>query len=441
MKFYYRISELELLAKLQKQSEDSSKMVVLLGRRRVGKTLLALESVKGKKFLYLFIAKKSEVLLCEQFVKEIKQKLAIPIFGKIEYFKDIFEILMQYAKENKLTVIIDEFQEFYSVNPSVYSDIQRVWDLNKNESQMTLIFIGSVFSLMSRIFEGQKEPLCGRADSIIHLRPFSVSQMQGILKDNNIKELKSLFELYVLTGGMPKYIDLLLSNGCRDLLTSLDYMLAENSLFLTEGRNQLIEEFGKDYTTYFSILELISRGKTGSGEIESVLQVNVSAYLSKLEKIYHVISSVKPIDAKPNAKLQKYFIKDNFLQFWFRYFHQNRDAIEMQNFDYIKKHIEKSFSSYSGRILERFFIDLLRESKKYNRIGSYWERGHKNEIDIVAINDLEKRILLVEVKQDERRNSLGRLEHRAVKLLKRYPDYEVTYHLLSLEDAHEMLAH
>ncbi len=440
MKFYHRVSELELLTKLEKQSKQNSKMAVILGKRRIGKTSLALESVKNQRFVYLFIAKKSETLLCEQFSKEIERVLDVQLIGKLETFKDIFAWLIHYAKENPITVIIDEFQEFYAINPSVYSDIQCIWDLNKATSKMRLLFIGSIYPLMSKIFENQKEPLFRRADNIIKLNPFSISQIQNILQDNSINDLKNLFEFYLLTGGMPKYLDLLITNQCHNLDSCLDYMLSKDSPFLNEGRNQLIEEFGGNYATYFSILELISRGKTSSSEIESILQKNVSAYLANLEKVYNIITSFKPIDAKPNSRLQKYFINDNFLQFCFHYFHNNRDAIEMQNFNYIKQQIESSISTYSGRILERFFVAILKESQQYNRIGSYWERGHKNEIDIVAINDAEKRILLAEVKMNAKRNSIDRLEHRAIKLLRQYHDYEVSYQLLSLEDAKSLLA-
>ena len=439
MKFYFRDEILQQLEALHKQSETSAKMVVLLGRRLVGKTSLSLEFVKDKAFVYLFVAKKSETLLCEGFVDTIRGALGIPIHGKVETFKEIFTILLEYTKTNPLTLIVDEFQEFFNINPSVYSEIQGLWDIYKNNSRLNVIFIGSVYFLMHKIFENEKEPLFGRADRIICLRPFSISQMQAILQDYGVQKLERLFEFYVLTGCVPKYLDLLLTNKCYDLDSILDFMLKENSSFLNEGRNQLIEEFGKDYTTYFSILELISRGKTSRSEIHSIIHKNVGAYLEKLENDYNVIQKFKPIDARPNSKLVKYQITDNFLRFWFRFFHRNRGAIEIHNYAYVKKIIKRDFSSYSGRILEKLFFELLAETKRFNRIGTYWGRGHKDEIDIVAINDLEKIIVVAEVKTNSRRNSQARLEHRAARLLENYPDYDVEYLRLSLVDAEQYL--
>ena len=162
-------------------------------------------------------------------------------------------------------------------------------------------------------------------------------------------------------------------------------------------------EFGKEYMIYFSALELISSGKTSSSEIESVINKNITAYLDKLNSTYSVIQKIKPMDAKPYSKLQKYQFIDNFLQFEFRFFHRNRDAIEIRNFDFIKTLIKRFYDGYKGRLLEKFFYDLMALTGKYNRIACYWERGHVNEIDLVAVNDLEKTLLLAEVKLNKRK--------------------------------------
>jgi len=111
----------------------------------------------------------------------------------------------------------------------------------------------------------------------------------------------------------------------------------------------------------------------------------------------------------------------------------------MGNYQYVIDLIKTNFPTYSGRLLENFFVDLMAATHKFNRIGSYWERGHKNEIDIIAINDQEKKIVLAEVKTNKRRNSAARLEQRATQLLRQYHDYEIEYRLLSLEQAQDYL--
>src|SRR5690606_20979930 len=102
--------------------------------------------------------------------------------------------------------------------------------------------------MMSRIFENAKEPLFGRATHRIYLKAFDIATIKEILKDyapNYIQE--DVFALYLFTGGVAKYIELLVQAGAFTLETMLNEIVAENSLFLEEGRNVLIDEFGKDY--------------------------------------------------------------------------------------------------------------------------------------------------------------------------------------------------
>ena len=149
MQFYNRKQELDILAKLRQQTVQTARMTVLTGRRRVGKTKLALEFAKNHKHLYFFIAKKTERLLCQDFLAEIKKVFSVPIIGEIRSFKDIFALLLELSKNEQFTLILDEFQEFHTINTAIYSEIQHLWDINKDQSQLNLICIGSVYSLIN----------------------------------------------------------------------------------------------------------------------------------------------------------------------------------------------------------------------------------------------------------------------------------------------------
>ena len=196
MKFYNRKNELAELTKLYDQANTSAKLTVITGRRRVGKTMLALEFARKHKHLYLFVSKKSEHLLCMEYLEEIRKYFSIPVIGEIKTFKEIFMLLIEFARKERFTLIIDEFQEFYNINPSVYSDIQHLWDVNKSSCRLNLICIGSVYSLMHRIFEESKEPLFGRADRILFLRPFSIRDMYAVLKDHGHTDGQDAFRLF-----------------------------------------------------------------------------------------------------------------------------------------------------------------------------------------------------------------------------------------------------
>lgn len=435
MKFYDREEELAELATLHDQASSAGRMTVLTGRRRVGKTVLALESAKSARYLYLFVSRKAEALLCEEYLGEIRRLFPLPVFGEIRHFRDIFALLIELARNERLTLIIDEFQEFFAINPAVYSELQNLWDRNKASCKLNLICIGSVHSLMYRIFQDAKEPLFGRADRIIFLKPFSIQTIFAILKDHGHQDLSTLFDCYAVTGGLPKHLELLAENQALSKEAMLDFILKPYSPFLTEGKSQLVEEFGRDYGTYFSILELIASGKTARSEIESVLEIHTGAYLARLENEYALIGRHVPMTAKPGGRLQKYFIRDNFLDFWFRFIHRNNSAVETGNFGYLREVIERDYATWSGRLLERFFRDLLAATGRYNKIGSYWERGNRNEIDLVAVNDLDKRLMIAEIKRNKERISLTGLEAKARQLLENYRGYEVEYCALGVEDA------
>ena len=438
MKFYNREDELKILKRANELKEKHAVMTMLIGRRRVGKTTLALQPFSAQKMLYFFVSKKNEVLLCEEFSQEIEAKLGVKLFGEIRKFEHLFAYLLELAKTNSFTLVIDEFQEFYKRNESIYSSIQKLWDLHKDHAHLHLIACGSVYSLMKKIYEDKKEPLFGRADFKIDLKPLKVSVLKEILHDYDAYTPMQLLDFYVLTGGIAKYIELFVLYESLDEKSMIDEIISPNSLFLDEGKNRLIEEFGKEYGTYFSILTLIASSKTSKTEIESILEKNISGHLSRLENDYSIIRSIKPMGAKENAKVQKYEIVDNFLAFWFRFIYKYKSIIEAEGYARLREIIYRDFSTFKGKFLEKLFRELLKEKGIYTSIGNYWERGNQNEIDIVAVDEIDKKLLLCEVKLSPKRLNYNALVKKSVNLLEKYKGYEVEYRLLSVEDIDKM---
>jgi hypothetical protein len=435
MKFYNREKEIQLLKKIEILSKTAAQLTFVTGRRRVGKTALLHQSFDGQQYLYFFIAKKNETLLCEELTETIKQALQIEQLETFRSFPKLFGYLMELSKERHFTLIIDEFQEFYSVNPSVFSDMQNLWDRYKAKSHINLICCGSVYTLMSKIFTDRKEPLYGRANHHLKVEPFNVKTQAEILYDYNKNyTADDLLTLYILTGGIPKYLELFITVEPLDKEGMLNHFFSYNSIFLEEGKNLLVDEFGKDYGNYFSILSLIAGSKTSRPEIESVLNISVGGYLDKLEEDFQLISKTRPIFAAPGSRAIKYHIKDNFLNFWFRFVYKYKSAVEINNLSYILQIVNRDFDTFSGKLLEKYFIDKLKISEKYSEIGTYWESGNQNEIDIVAMNSLEKRIDFYEVKRQKQALRLQLLEKKAEKIVQKFPDYSFGYYGLSLED-------
>ncbi len=434
MKFYNRIQELEILGRTWEQSKQSACFTVMVGRRRIGKTSLLLESVKGTKYLYLFVSRTSEPLLCEQFQKDAAQALGIQIFGTITRFRDLFEQLLIFGTKEHYTLIIDEFQEFANVNSSIFSEIQNLWDQYKGRAKINFIASGSIYSMMMKIFENRKEPLFGRLTSKITLQPFSVRVIKEILNDYNPKYTsEDLLCLYMLTGGVPKYIALLMEAEATKKNKMLDMVTSPDSPFIGEGKDLLVSEFGKEYGTYFSILQLIASGKNTQSEIDSVIGKNTGAYLANLEREYSLITKNRPMFSKPESRKNRWSLNDNYLRFWFRFIFPNQSLIEMGKYDMLREVIDRGYEQYSGLILEKYFRAKIAEEKRITDIGSYWDNKGENEIDVIAINDLDKTAIAAEVKRNSNKIDMDILQSK-VHSVKELAKYEIELQGLSLEN-------
>lgn len=229
-----------------------------------------------------FYNREKELKNLQGIEKLSQNSLDIKILGEFKKFSTLFEYIMQISQSMSFTLIIDEFQEFLSINNTIYSDMQNIWDSYKDSTKLNLVLSGSIYSLMKKIFEDKKEPLFGRANNKINLKTFDINTLKEILKEHypNFTN-EDLLSFYTLTGGVAKYVEIFVEKNAFTLETQLNLIFDEHSLFLEEGKNLLIEEFGKEYTTYFSILSLISNSKTSRGEIESILERNIGTYWEK----------------------------------------------------------------------------------------------------------------------------------------------------------------
>ena len=254
--------------------------------------------------------------------------------------------------------------------------------------------------MMTKIFRDKKEPLYNRQTRFMSVKPFTPAVLKEIMAEYNPDYTpEDLLALYSFTGGVAKYVQLLIDAGATTKTRMLNQIIKSDSVFLGEGKAILIDEFGKDYGIYFSILSAIARGKTSRSEIENTVGREIGGYLTKLENEYEVISKRQPIFEKSTTKNVRYTIVDNFFTFWFRFIYKYNYMLEIENYDALKTIINRDYETFSGLMLERYFKRVLIESKKYTRIGSWWDRKGENEIDIVAENELEGQAIFIEVKR------------------------------------------
>lgn len=438
MKFFGRHNEIKELQETRRLSLQTARFTIVTGRRRSGKTSLLIKAYEDvQDMLYFFVARKTEAELCKDFVEEITSKLQLPILGEVVRFADIFKYLLQLSKNRPLTLIIDEFQDFKRVNPSVFSDMQKIWDLNKQEAHINLVVCGSVYSLMNVIFKNNKQPLYGRQTGEIKVTPFPPSVVKEILSSyNSAYTNEDLLALYGYTGGVAEYVEMMMDAGAMTKEQMTEKFVAKNSYFIYEGKNMLIEELGKDYARYFEILQLIASGYTTRGEIESIMKIEIAGYLAKLENDYCLISRYTPMFQKANRNIH-YQIEDNFLRVWFRYIYKYGYMIEVGANKKLKMLMDKDYTTYTGKVLERYFLAKMIESEEYTQIASWWDRKGENEIDLIAADELEQKVTFYEVKRQAKDINLGILKDKAEHFFQatgKFKKYDIGYQGLSMED-------
>lgn len=413
MRFFDRQAEIAELHEITVRSAEVSQFTVVTGRRRVGKTSLVLKALEEDDYIYLFVERKSEKDLCATFVREINEKLGEVVFGEPTRFEEIFGALMKIAKVRHLNVIIDEFQEFKKINAAIFTSIQKIWDLNKNDARINLIVTGSVNTLMVKLFRNKKAPLYGRETSFMVVEPFTTDVLKEILAEYYPKFTKEdLLALWTFTGGVAKYIELLIDSKCYTKDAMINSIVKPNSVFLDEGKAVLVEEFDKEYGVYFSILSAIARGLTERNQIEQTVGRQIGGYLARLESDYALIRKHQPLFAKPSSKSVHYELHDNFLIFWFRYLYRYSYILEIKGFEQLRTIISRDYPVLSGHALEEYFRQKEAEAGRWTRIGSWWDRKGGNEVDLLAENELTGEYMIAEIKRQKGKIDLGLLEEK-----------------------------
>lgn len=440
MRFFDRELEFEKLREIDELSHDVAQFTIITGRRRIGKTALVKKFYEDKTLLYFFVARKAETDLCGIFSEEIKAKLHVPMIDGTGFnFAALFKFIMQLSQNQHVTLFIDEFQDFFRVNPSIYSDMQNIWDSYKDNARIHLIVAGSVNTLMNKIFRDKKEPLFGRQTGTMHIRPFRPSVLKEIMSEYCPGYKNSdLLALYTLTGGVAKYVEILIDHKKFTERTMLNMFFERDSYFLSEGKNMLVDEFGKDYGVYFSILTLISQGRNTRAELENILGVKeLSGYLKNLNEEYGLIRKQQPLYEKSTNKNVHYTIEDQFLMFWFRFVYKYSHVIEAGSNERLKSIAERDFATVSGKSLEHYFLEVMKEKACYTRLGYWHDRKGENEIDIIVEDEVDGKVEFFEVKRQSKNFDENQLKSKAASFMKSvggFEGYEVSYKGLSIDD-------
>ena len=438
MRFFDRKNEIAYLRSERARQDCGARMTIVSGRRRIGKTQLIKRAMEDEPYLYFLVTRRSEADQCQDFLERARESLGISVYGQGMRFGQLFKILMQESLKRPFTLVIDELQEFTFVEPGIFGEIQEHWDAYHAESKMNLIVCGSVNTLMNKLFFEDGQPLYGRSTSHMKLEPFSLPVMKSILREYNPDATsEDILALWTFTGGVARYVEELMDRGDVTKERMIGGIMREHSYFFDEGKGVLVQEFGKEYGTYFSIMSALSRGVTTRNEIEQIVGMSIGGHLTKLEDTYSLVQKRRPIFETNSNKSCRYRIKDNFFAFWFRFIFKHADLIELKRLDVLADILRRDYETFSGFALEGYFREKFVEERRYTKIGSWWDRKGENEIDLICEDEQRNRLDLFEVKRDPTRLDLNALEKKAEALLRKNPELnsrKITFGGLSLED-------
>ena len=426
MKFYDRANELKRVGEFREIVEaKGSRVLVITGRRRIGKTRLAIESAKSANHLYFFTKKKRINEIITEWSEEVKKKFGDIFYGNFPDIEEFFKFLLDFSAKNPLVIIFDEVQNLLLSDSSAFGTFQKVYDLYKEKSHALLIFLGSSFSLMNKIFKNAKEPLFGRASDIMTISYLPLKAQEEILKDADLFSGENLLHLFSIFDGIPKYIEELVDIGHKEFKENLKFLLTEREFLWDEGENLLKEEFGKEYSSYYSIMSAISKGRRKLNDIEQFTGIkDAGVYLKNLEETYKMISRRLPVTARSVKERDgRYYMRDNFLDFWFRFVEARRNLKEIDRAEEAFVEIWEQLPIYEGRKLEDMAIRKMIEENPleihFTRAGKYWDRKGTVDMDAVFIDDREHKVYLFEVKinrQKIRRQQLEDLKAKAAAI-------------------------
>ena len=437
MKFYDREKELEILQTNWEQTTDRGRLTVLIGRRRIGKTTVLRKSADdaGQPMLYLYVSKDNEKVLTGKFQDAAEQALGLQIFGRLETFAQFLEQVLKYGLQHHYTLVFDEFQNFIKVNPAIPGHIQDLWDRYHEDVKVNMVACGSIYNMMHKIFDNEDEPLYGRQDCRMNMLPFRISVLKQILHDHNPQYTsEDLLCLYMLTGGVAKYVAWLMNAKVTTKAKMLRWVTQAGSPYLTEGTELIMSEFGKDYTNYLSILQLVATGMTKQSEIDGALGKNTGAFLDNLETEYSYLHHKQPMFSKPNGRNSRWQLDDCFLRFWFRFILRNQALVEMERNDLLLEIVERDYERYSGLVLEQYFRQKWMEEERVTVVGNYWDRNGLNEIDMIALNDIDKTAVVAEIKRQRKKFNPNELANKVSAIGKDLAKYDVKQIGLSMED-------
>jgi len=386
--FVNRREELKTLEELWKRKGLT--LVLVYGRRRVGKTRLLEEFSKGKNRIFVIFEDKPRGYNFKLLSQKVSEFVGFSV--EVGDFSSLFALLKRFADE-RILIILDEFSYLIKKEPGILSELSRAIEESKDFNALVIIS-GSYVSLLEREFFRYSSPIYGRSDANIKVQPLRFKHLFEWFH----ADTESLVKIYAVTNGTPKYLEFFNGENVKDEIRTNFF---NSSSFLFREARALLSEELRELSTYLAILEAIAKGNTKVTQIANFCYMKdnqVVPYLRILSEL-GIVENVKPLFGKRGI----YEIKDNYFLFWSRFVNPYYGEIESGFIEGAIEDFENNFNQFLGkpfeRIAQEFLIELNRKNLlpfRFTKIGRWW---HKNEeIDIVALNEAQKKALFIEVK-------------------------------------------
>lgn len=402
MDFIGRKQELQAL---EREYKRDGGFVVVYGRRRVGKTTLIKEFLKDKRGLYFLATEEMERDNMSRFAACLARFCGREYLSEVRYpdWESMFTAFAGYEPNLKKVLVIDEFQYLMGVNPAYASIFQRAWDEILSKSNVMVILCGSLISMMTTHVLSYGSPLYGRRTSQIRLSPLSFAELRAAWPEKCFEEL---ILLYSVAGGVPKYLDFFEND--RPLFENLVCQVFSKDGFLYEEPVFLLDKEVNEPVSYFSIMRHIAAGRHKLGHIAGAVELpsnRLSPYLKTLMELELVEKRIPVTEQNPDkSRKGLYFIKDHFVDFWFKFVAPCKGELELGNTDFALKRLEKSFiPNHVGLIFETIcqkalygVIDDYKIPCRPVRTGAWWDNA--NQIDVAGIDPETRSAILGECK-------------------------------------------
>lgn len=402
-KFTNRVDELAFLERMFARS--GAQMLVLWGRRRVGKTELLREFSRDKRMLYSVGTQSTERVTLANWCRQAAEFFQDPLLQAqpLETWEAALVYLTERAsRSGGFGLILDEFPYLVEATPSLPSQLQAAWDEHLRHTDVKLILCGSSVAMMESLFFSSRAPLYGRRTGQWKLEPFRVPDLGLLLKG---KSLVELLEHYCVVGGMPMY-STLLDPGAPLLENIHRFILARGEVLYEEVPFLLREEL-REPRVYQSILAALAMGSHKFSELSSKTgldRAHLTAYLGTLAELGLVEREVPVTEPRPEkSRRGRYRILDPFVRFWYRFVFSNLSRLELGQTETVLAEIAGSLHEYVSLHVEEPIADLLRRGPladlapfPIDRIGRHWSSSE--ELDLVALDRAGGRALVGEVK-------------------------------------------